>query len=1587
MKYSLWIVAMIFVFFAAGAVGEESSPTKMRNLALGAKVTASSTLNERAAAELAVDGDVKTRWISGSDVLSTLDIDLGETARIGGVHIYSGAADTAPIENALIQYWEDNQWKNIPSGRIQGNSVTATWVKFQDSDKIITDKLRLLIAKTHGDIARIKEITVWPYLDEGIPQLGMGVKSFVRPIDQSDVPPIYVNQSGYNLHRPKSFTAPEMSDGTRFVVREKKGKSPLFEGEINGHRGDFSEFNPTGKKEYVVEADGHTSFPFRIGPYWLERVTYQNAVDFMIDSRHYVGTSRTPIGNSIGWRDDCHYAFEVNTLVAQYLSNPAAYERMPVQIKYERAPKPDKPNQSRAWGALAPYPADAPDIVKLIHWGADVIVTQGLTHELLKEQMAYFLYAWPWLKPWLPEQNYEVVRDYAFTHWGDSEADRRYAWDKSPEHNLFAVKTVLGTTKGELPPGHSVQPNLLMYEVAKREGRDDAEKYFDAASAQTEWMIENLDWNDPQTTKGQRMSEHVTMTGLAHFAAEYPDRAPAGLKQKIVNWAEVMVRRSDNMWDFRRLTDGSDWVPSGKEPTMWNEPGNVAGTPACMAAAISVIDDPELKNRLRQLVYSHIDNVFGRNPTGRHFSYDAPKEIEGVEIGWYSEYGTGVGMLGEARFVLEASPKREHYPFNPSVGNIGWSEGWVNHNTAFNASLAAMAHLDTEVRLAQSGDKIKVHLLAPLNFDYRKPEPVTLHVTASSGDAEDVVLKEASSYAEEFVGSLPTARGDPQPGDGILQIEEDGHVESSYGYGYLSRHGRVEFGRMKRTEFSRDEPQTKSSPQTQIPNLAMGKRATASSALRGRPARHAVDGDWSTRWISQSSDSATLEIDLGQKELLCGVHLYFDHGDTSAIEDFNFSYSADGTWQDVPIYHMQSARVDLGCGKLAGNARSAMWFKLKTIETDKLRILSTKTEPDSTMIRQVMIWPYLKEAVGGGFPGLGHDVPGGWDSITSLDDIPRIYLNQSGFNLNRPKRFTAPTLADGTPFTVRQTDGEEALHTGEINGQIGDFSEFNPTGNGEYIVEAGGETSVPFGIGPYWLERVTYQNAIDFMIDSRHYVGTSTKPIGNSIGWRDDCHFAFEVNTLVAQYLSNPVAYQRMPRHVHYRQPPKPGLWGALEPYSEDAPDIVKMIHWGADVIVSQGRTHEMLKEQLAYFLYAWPWLKKWLPEQNHDMVSKFAFAHWGDSTADRKYQYDKSPEHDLFAIKKALGTTKGELPPGHSVQANLLMYEVAKREGRDDAEEYFDAAYAQTEWMIAHLDWNDPQTTKGQRMSEHVTLTGLAHFLAQYPDRAPAGLQKKIVDWANVMIRRSDNMWDFRRLTDDGDWTPSGSQPTMWNEPGNVAGFPACLLAAIEVIDDPQINDRLEQLVYAHLDNVFGRNPTGRHFSFNAPREIEGVEIGWYSEYGTGVGTLQNTRFILEAAPKRQHYPYHPEVGNIGWSEGWVNFNTAFNVSLAYMAHNDTEIELTRLEDKINIRLHAPLNFDYGKEEKIAIWIVSSSGDKEKVTLKEKSPYSQDHSGTIPVVTGDKKAGDGKLQVEKNARIETSYGFGYMAKTAELKF
>ncbi|MFO1492148.1 MAG: hypothetical protein U1F77_19415 [Kiritimatiellia bacterium] len=159
---------------------------------------------------------------------------------------------------------------------------------------------------------------------------------------------------------------------------------------------------------------------------------------------------------------------------------------------------------------------------------------------------------------------------------------------------------------------------------------------------------------------------------------------------------------------------------------------------------------------------------------------------------------------------------------------------------------------------------------------------------------------------------------------------------------------------------------------------------------------------------------------------------------------------------------------------------------------------------------------------------------------------------------------------------MRPATGGPAVAQGVIPGPQGDFSSFDPPDDTrEFVVEAGGLVSVPFRIGMWWLERVTYQNAVNFMNDSRHHVGNERAVCTGSFGWRDD-HLAWSCTPRPAMALQ-PLR-RRMPRRNPLREAGQAELWGALEPYPETAPDLVKLIHWGADVIVTQKLDHEFLR-------------------------------------------------------------------------------------------------------------------------------------------------------------------------------------------------------------------------------------------------------------------------------------------------------------------------------------------------------------------------------------------------------------------------
>lgn len=731
------------------------------NLARKGRIS-SSTEQAPQPAKFAIDGDLTTYW-SAEDVEAEkwVLLVLPEIVKIKAIKINMTDLQQQPITSFAVQTYINGRWEN----REEQSNNKDTEISIEWAVPVLNDRLRLIV--TSNQSVQLKEIEV--YGDKYIAE------------DATRVKPILINQSGYNLGKPKRFTAPHTSDGAAFIVHNTRTREVVYEGIVEGHIGDFSAFNPLGSDEFSITIDTASSYPFRVGPYWLERVSYQNMIDFMIGARHYVGTTDQIRNHSWEWRDGDFFHWSLQGLVAQYLSNPEAYLRLEKKVKYiknEAFPSDYKGK----WGSLEPYDESAPDIVKLMHWDVDVKISQGLEHEHQKAELAHFLYAYPFLKAWLPKQNFDVVYQYLKSKWTKAEVVKASTsrYDQSPEHNLLALKTKLGTFKGELPPGHSIIPNLMMYEVAKRQGEVDADKYFNAAFAQMEWMITHLDWKDPMTTKGQRMSEHLTMRAFAYFYHQYPERRPPGLYEKIEEWARIAVSRSHNIWDFRKFTDEGDWVPAG-----WNETGNILGFPAAALAAKSVIKDNQLKKDLDRLVWSHFDNAFGRNPTGRHFSYDGPKEIEGVDLGWYSAHHGGIGLLEPVRFVFDGSPKTNHYPNNPEIGNYGWTEGWVQFNTAFNTSMAYLAHDETEIELIQRDPQtLTVRLKAPLNFDEQKVDKVQIILTHSNGDTLEVTLTEEGKFSKYLSGTVPLKEWKRKKGDSI---------RTSYGLGYFERTAAIMF--------------------------------------------------------------------------------------------------------------------------------------------------------------------------------------------------------------------------------------------------------------------------------------------------------------------------------------------------------------------------------------------------------------------------------------------------------------------------------------------------------------------------------------------------------------------------------------------------------------------------------------------------------------------------------------------------------------------------------------------------------------------------------------------------------------------------
>lgn len=616
---------------------------------------------------------------------------------------------------------------------------------------------------------------------------------------------VCVNQTGYNMNAPKRFTVPTaMEETVEFYITPEAKETVLYKGVARNGTGDFTDFRPAdGNLRYTIHVRGGklrdgVSYPFRIAPYLIEKEGLQPSVWFMNDSRSVTGTHHSAYGGC-PWRDGTYYSYEIPSLIWMYLSNPAVYEAMPSTISYDSLKRMvlapgfslvKSPNDETALTSARKYFTTVekptgdriPDIMMDLHWGIGYYLVNPETkdpskgetlprqlHPQTLAQFAYFLYAYPWLTKWFSHDFYKQV--LAFT---------RKNWEPV---GLLEIRREIGDSKGRHAPGFSVLPDLLMYEVAQREKLPEAANYLKAAEKQVNWMIDSLQLEDPMITKGQRMSEHMLMTGLVMYYRNTAKTVPQGLQQKIDQWADIVIGRSGNAWDFRRYDMQSNWtVPE------FNEVGNVAGFPASALLAAACIKEEAKRHRLEQIAFAHFDNLYGRNPLNVHAAHHPEKGFDGITKGYPKGYHDDVcARLELCRGSISCVPGTEMYPFNPN-GKDRHLEGWIAHNTAWNMSLAVLNWYDNRpVSFSRVGHGLEVSWQAPVNYNYERQDTLPLTVYVNGNRKGRILLPEAGVNDLAFKAVIPLKGTALQLENGPLVLKKGDRVKVAYGYGFLEK--------------------------------------------------------------------------------------------------------------------------------------------------------------------------------------------------------------------------------------------------------------------------------------------------------------------------------------------------------------------------------------------------------------------------------------------------------------------------------------------------------------------------------------------------------------------------------------------------------------------------------------------------------------------------------------------------------------------------------------------------------------------------------------------------------------------------------
>lgn len=508
-----------------------------------------------------------------------------------------------------------------------------------------------------------------------------------------------------------------------------------------------------------------------------------------------------------------------------------------------------------------------------------------------------------------------------------------------------------------------------------------------------------------------------------------------------------------------------------------------------------------------------------------------------------------------------------------------------------------------------------------------------------------------------------------------------------------------------------------------------------------------------------------------------------------------------------------------------------------------------------------------------------------------VDTQIKFFINQCGYDTNKPKRATVIYVPDGTAFTVKAAADDSTKYSGVVNKQIADFSAL--TTSGEYYLECKSTKSYNFKIAENRLQNTLVLPALKFMEMSRQDVWEEGGKTGYA--WRDSHQFSFELSNLVLMYMADPDYYDGLPWDVYNVEQTE-----YSELRTQDCPNIIWLMKFAVtryyDWNINKGiNLHALIKGQVAYFLYIYPYISDYVDAEWYATIREWLISIWSVSTCNKSwYEVDGGISHNLFEVQSKIGTVKGQLPLGYAIVPNLMMYDVAKRHSFGTANLFRNAARNNIEWLF-DINLNNPAYTKGQRMNEYIPFHALTYAYETHPELCPNNFVNKIEQIANTLISRSNNLWDYTQYSTKGDL--SGATETVWvnletsgglcNNPGYV-GMCGVYLALARIVIDTEIKARLKELAMAHLDHGFGRNPLGRCFDFEAVDDFDGAKLGWTERYYGGLGMLDDCVAVLDGSPKKESFPYNPSAST-GYSEGWVAFNSAWNFALAYLMAEDS--------------------------------------------------------------------------------------------------